>query len=142
MTVVFQLGNWEELGAEAYCIRHAVFVLEQGVPVELEHDEHDGASLHLLLRQDGVAIATGRLLDDGHIGRIAVLAPYRRQGHGRRVMLALIDEASRRGHSVLHLHAQTDAQAFYAALGFVAMGAIFMEAGIPHVQMSKQLRRV
>ncbi len=140
MTSAIRLGTWDELGAEAYRIRREVFVREQGVPEALENDEHDAASLHLLLQdQRGVLVATGRLLADGHVGRIAVLAPYRGQGHGRRVMQALIEEASRRGQAVVRLHAQTAAQAFYAALGFVATGDVFMEAGIPHVEMSKRL---
>jgi len=135
-SAAIRLGGWAELGAEAYAIRHAVFVVEQGVPVELEHDENDTTALHILLTtQDGEPIATGRLLGDGHIGRVAVLAAHRRQGHGHRLMRVLIAEAGRRGHPELILHAQTDAQAFYADLGFVQMGAIFMEAGIPHVGM-------
>jgi predicted GNAT family N-acyltransferase len=133
---VIRLGSWVELGAEAYAIRHEVFVREQGVPVELERDEHDATALHILLTgQDGLPIATGRLLPDGHVGRIAVRAAYRRQGYGQRIMRALIDEANRRGHTELLLHAQTEAETFYAGLGFEKLGAVFMEAGIPHVAM-------
>ncbi|MDB5802205.1 MAG: putative acetyltransferase [Rhodocyclales bacterium] len=136
MTPVLRLGSWDELGAEAYSLRHAVFVLEQGVPVELEHDEHDATALHVLLFDDlGNVLATGRLLADGHIGRVAVLAAHRHRGYGTRIMQALIAEAGRRGHTCLLIHAQTNAQGFYAALGFEPLGQIFMEAGIPHVGM-------
>ena len=139
MTAAVRLGNWDELGIAAYAIRHQVFVLEQGVPVELEHDEHDTMALHALLSLGDAPIATGRLLADGHLGRIAVLEAHRRQGHGQRLMQVLIDAARQRGHSELILHAQTDAQAFYAGLGFSSMGEIFMEAGIPHIGMRLQL---
>ncbi len=54
-------------------------------------------------------------------------------------MQALIAEASRRGHASLLLHAQVDAQSFYAALGFEPLGGIFMEAGIPHIGMRLKL---
>ncbi|MDB5887488.1 MAG: family N-acetyltransferase [Rhodocyclales bacterium] len=140
MTTALRLGSWDELGEQAYRLRHSVFVEEQGVPVELEHDEHDATALHVLLLDDeGMALATGRLLSDGHIGRVAVLAQQRGQGHGRRVMRALIEEAARRGHAFVILHAQTDAQAFYASLGFEPVGEVFMEAGIPHVGMRLKL---
>ncbi|HSD38648.1 MAG TPA: GNAT family N-acetyltransferase [Rhodocyclaceae bacterium] len=139
MTAVVRLGSWDELGVAAYAIRHQVFVLEQGVPVELELDEHDATALHALLSVGDVPIATGRLLADGHLGRIAVLEAHRRHGHGQRLMQALIDIARQRGYGELILHAQMRAQAFYAGLGFCPMGAAFMEAGIPHIGMRLQL---
>jgi predicted GNAT family N-acyltransferase len=143
MTPRLRLGSWDELGTQAYRIRHAVFVLEQGVPVELEHDEHDAAALHaLLLDENGSGLATGRLLADGHIGRVAVLAEYRGQGLGKRVMQALIAEGARREHAALLLHAQLDAVPFYAALGFAPLGKVFMEAGIAHVGMRMALREI
>ena len=37
------------------------------------------------------------------------------------------------------LHAQTQAQGFYAANGYEPEGELFMEAGIEHVRMSKDL---
>ena len=64
-------------------VREAVFVTEQQVPREIEMDEHDASSRHVLARDaDGGAIGTGRLLVDGHIGRMAVLAGWRRHGRG------------------------------------------------------------
>src|SRR4051812_47023025 len=126
MIPAVRLGSWAELGLEAYAIRHAVFVREQGVPVELEQDEHDESSLHVLLQDEtGVSLATGRLLSDGHIGRVAVLAEYRRQGIGRRVMQVLMAEAGRRGHAHVFLNAQMEAQTFYAGLGFETVGELF-----------------
>jgi predicted GNAT family N-acyltransferase len=136
--VSIRLGCWSDLGTEAYAIRHEVFVVGQGVPVELEHDENDATALHVLLI-DGIPIATGRLLPDGHIGRVAVLEAHRGQGHGRRLMQVLIEQARARGHAELILHAQTNAQAFYADLGFEQMGRVFMEAGIPHIGMRMRL---
>jgi predicted GNAT family N-acyltransferase len=141
MTALLRLGSWDELGAEAYRIRHAVFVVEQGVPVELEHDEHDALALHALLLDENCAgLATGRLLFDGHIGRVAVLAGHRGQGLGKSVMQALIAEGLRREYAALLLHAEVDAVPFYAALGFESQGEVFMEAGIPHVGMRMALR--
>lgn len=75
-----QLGSWEELRNEASAIRFEVFVQEQQVPLELELDEMDRLSLHALaFDAQGRAIATGRLLPDGHIGRMAVLSSERKK---------------------------------------------------------------
>ncbi len=121
-------------------IRFRVFVDEQGVPAELEHDAQDALALHLLARtRDGVAFATARMLDDGHIGRIAVLPAWRGRGVGSALLEALIDIAHRRGIPAVYLHAQCRAEAFYRRLGFVAEGGIFDDAGIAHRRMSLRL---
>ena len=51
-------------------VRTAVFIEEQGVPAEIERDAHDADSIHALGLLDGQPVATGRLLSDGHIGRV------------------------------------------------------------------------
>jgi predicted GNAT family N-acyltransferase len=131
-------GTWNELGALARPVREAVFVAEQGVPLALEWDEHDAVSLHVIARDNqGVVIGTGRLLPDGHIGRLAVLARWRGQDVGRALMERLINEASKRQHQFLLLHAQVQALGFYEKLGFVVEGGVFMEAGIPHRLMRR-----
>lgn len=77
------LGPWERLGAEARGIRFAVFIVEQGVPAEMELDDYDAVSLHAMAyTRNGTPVATGRLLPDGHIGRIAVLKQARGAGVG------------------------------------------------------------
>ena len=121
-------------------IRYRVFVDEQGVPAELEHDAQDALALHLLARTlDGIPFATARMLDDGHIGRIAVLPAWRGRGVGSALLEALIGIAHRRGIPAVYLHAQCRAEAFYRRLGFVAEGAIFDDAGIAHRRMSLRL---
>ena len=88
---------------------------------------------------DGSPIATGRLLPDGHLGRFAVLAPWRGRGIGRAVMDSLLDEAESRKVACLMLHAQIQAEGFYRSFGFCADGDVFLEAGIPHRLMTKRL---
>jgi predicted GNAT family N-acyltransferase len=133
-------GTWEELGTLARPLREAVFVVEQGVPLALEWDEFDAISRHVVARDHtGRVIGTGRLLPDGHIGRIAVAADWRGKDVGRALMERLIEEAIQQQHKILLLHAQTCAVGFYAKLGFVAEGPEFMEAGIPHRQMRRYL---
>ena len=109
---------------------------EQGVPPALEWDGRDGEALHLLAENDvGQAIGTGRLLPDGHIGRLAVSAHWRNRGIGAALLRELVAIARERGAGTLFLHAQTRAVEFYRRGGFVAEGPEFMEAGIPHQRM-------
>lgn len=134
------LGTWDRLGEDAYRIRHEVFVVEQAVPAELELDEQDAVSVHAVAYEaDNTPIATGRLLPDGHIGRMAVCKRARGRGVGGQVLNALIEQAEANGHTKLVLHAQTHAMAFYEAHGFVGQGAEFIEAGILHREMSRSL---
>ncbi len=117
-----------------------MFIEEQRVPESLEWDEFDAVSLHLLAETEaGMVIATGRLLPDGHIGRMAVLPEWRRRGVGYAVLLVLIEAARARGDQSVRLHAQVHALGFYGKAGFVAEGPVFDDAGIPHRTMSCRL---
>ena len=121
-------------------VRDAVFVVEQGVPPEVERDEWDQRSDHALaLDRDCRVVGTGRLLPDGHIGRMAVLPEWRGHGIGGRILASLIARAHERGMRRVVLNAQTHAVPFYARHGFTAFGDEFMEAGIPHVAMAREV---
>ena len=84
-------------------------------------------------------MATGRLLPDGHIGRMAVLRVARGTGMGASVLDALMAKAAELGYGELILNAQTHAAPFYARVGFEQVGEEFEEAGIPHIEMRKRL---
>jgi predicted GNAT family N-acyltransferase len=130
------LQNWDHAKPGAQAVRLDVFVVEQHVPLEMEWDEMDAVCLHaLVLDEEGAAVATGRLLPDGHIGRMAVRKALRGGGIGSMVLRALMDEARRRGDRSVLLSAQIHAAPFYARHGFVREGEEFIEAGIPHVCM-------
>ena len=134
-----ELLEWPAAQEEAKRIRFIVFVEEQGVPADLEMDENDAESLHALAYADGQAIGTGRLLPDGHIGRMAVLKQWRGRGAGKAMLRRLIDAARRRGHREVALSAQVHALEFYRAEGFEPQGAVYEEAGIPHQAMRLRL---
>ena len=130
------LDSWDTLAEAATLVRFAVFVDEQQVPAEIELDEFDAVSLHaVVFDEHNNPVATGRLLPDGHIGRMAVMASARGSGVGGMVLQALIEEGRRRGHKALVLSAQTHAIGFYAKYGFVAEGDIYLDAGIDHRDM-------
>ena len=130
---------WQEAAQEAYLIRKQVFIEEQGVPEDMELDEHDPLAKHALAYQDGLCVGTGRLvrLDNDHaqIGRMAVLSAYRNQSIGTAILSRLIALAKAEGILVLVLHSQISALPFYAKFGFVAEGPIYDEAGIAHRNM-------
>jgi len=130
-----ELARWSAAKAEAQRIRFAVFVEEQGVPADVELDEWDAQSLHALAFHGNLAFGTGRLLPDGHIGRMAVLKSSRSKGVGRAILRALIDAARRRGDREVLLSAQVHAVGFYRAEGFRPEGPVYEEAGIPHQAM-------
>jgi predicted GNAT family N-acyltransferase len=133
------LADWDAARTEASRIRLRVFVEEQRVPAEIELDEHDAQSLHALAYLQGRAVGTGRLLPDGHIGRMAVLREARARGVGGAILARLVDEAGRRGLRELVLSAQTHAVPFYRRHGFAARGGVYEEAGIPHQEMRRVL---
>jgi len=133
-----EVRGWGEAEACVMPVRTEVFVVEQGVPAEIERDALDAVCRHAIARDaGGRVIATGRLLPDGHIGRMAVLRTARGAGVGGAVLQALIAEAARRGLPEVALNAQTHALAFYLRHGFEAVGEVFMEAGIPHRAMRR-----
>jgi len=123
-------------------VREAVFINEQSVPRELELDAIDSQCAHVLARDDlGHPIGTGRLMPDGRIGRMAVLAGWRNRGVGGVMLQRLLEIARTRGLESVHLHAQIDAKHFYARHGFAVCGAQFTEANISHVPMRLTLQR-
>jgi predicted GNAT family N-acyltransferase len=136
-----------------FAVRKEVFVVEQGVPQDIEYDAYDADAVHVLaVRGDGVPLGTGRLLYGeaaaaktggdpavGSLGRLAVAKAARGLGVGAALVRAIEDAARERGLSAVDLHAQTHALGFYERLGYVAYGAEFPDAGIPHRAMRRVL---
>jgi predicted GNAT family N-acyltransferase len=136
-----RLADWAAEGRALAQIRHRVFVVEQNVPAELEWDGIDDACRHAIAEdRQGTAIGCGRLLPDGHVGRMAVLAGWRRSGVGGAILELLVELARELDHAEVVLNAQVHALQFYAGHGFVARGPEFSEAGIPHREMVRTLR--
>ncbi|MEU1176195.1 GNAT family N-acetyltransferase [Streptomyces sp. NPDC005820] len=136
-----------------FAVRKEVFVGEQGVPEDLEYDEHDAGAVHVLaVRTDGIPLGTGRLLFGaaaaertggdpavGSLGRLAVAREARGLGVGVALVRAIEEAAQARGLTAVDLHAQTRALGFYERLGYAAYGPEELEAGIPHRSMRRSL---
>jgi predicted GNAT family N-acyltransferase len=138
--VRIELMPWEQARSIAGPIRFSIFVGEQNVPPGIELDEKDVDCIHAIAYDEaGQAIGTGRLLPDGHIGRMAVVKEWRRRGVGAALLKALTEEARKRGHKEVALSAQLQALEFYRAHGFTAEGKVYEEAGILHQAMRRSL---
>ena len=136
MAITLTLDNWATQKEAARAIRYQVFVVEQNVPIELEWDDMDDVCLHAnASNTQGEVLGTGRLLPDGHIGRMAVAANARGLGVGGQILQALMQAAQQRGDKRVVLNAQIQAQNFYAKYGFTQFGETFMDADIPHIAM-------
>lgn len=134
-------------------VRREVFVVEQNVPEELEYDEYDATSVHVLaVAADGTALGTGRLihgdtaleLTGGRagrvlLGRLAVVQAARGTGLGASLVRAIEAAGIARGAVELELHAQVQALGFYERLGYAAEGPVYDDAGIPHRTMTRVL---
>jgi len=121
-------------------IRFKVFVEEQGVDPQLEVDGRDSQCLHAIAYRGDTPIGTGRLLPDGHIGRLAVLKAHRSQGVGRKILLKLIEAARERSWSRVELSSQVQAISFYEKFGFERFGDTYLDAGIVHTDMALDLK--
>ncbi|MFW2372643.1 MAG: GNAT family N-acetyltransferase [Gammaproteobacteria bacterium] len=130
--------SWQQHQAEIRNIRLKVFVEEQQVPIELEWEGNDD-DYHYVLALDNKnqAIATGRIGADGHIGRMAVLKPWRHKGVGSTMLEALLEYAQQQNIDRIFLNSQSSAIPFYEKQGFQIISEEFMDAGIPHKTMEK-----
>lgn len=132
----------DEIAAIKY-IRTIVFQEEQGVSADLEFDGLDEGSTHFLAYLDGKAVGTARIREiDANtikIERLAVLPEARKQGIGKKLMESALDAIFTRHKSLAVVHAQAYIANLYQQLGFEIVGASFVEAGIAHVKMVKQL---
>ena len=132
--------DWQENETALNAVRRAVFIEEQRVPAALEWDGLDESCHHVLVTAAGNRpVGTGRMKPDGHIGRMAVLRGYRRQGIGSAILTALLDFARQQQCTGVYLHAQVAAIPFYEKHGFTVDGKQFMDAGIPHRSMVMRL---
>jgi ribosomal protein S18 acetylase RimI-like enzyme len=112
----------------------------------LEADGRDGSADHAVVcAADGSVAATGRLLDPGPpgavgaVGRVATRPRLRGRGFGLAVMGALERRSIERGLEAIELHAQVSAVGFYERQGYVGIGERYLEAGIEHLTMRKEL---
>ena len=120
-------------------IRQQVFIDEQKIDPAKVFDGQDADAVHVLLRLNDRYVGSGRMLEDGQIGRLAVIAAYRGMGFGAEMVRALIEAAGHHRLKRVHLGSQKHAVGFYKKLGFSICGKTYIEADIEHVPMDKKI---
>ncbi|WP_026905764.1 GNAT family N-acetyltransferase [Paucisalibacillus globulus] len=126
----------------AYQVRTIVFVEEQKVPIEEEIDRHDETAIHFVGYKDNIPITASRLRfveEYGKLERICVLKEYRGKSFGKELILAMENIIREKGFNKAKLNAQTHAENFYKKLGYISVSGEFLDAGIPHVTMIKEI---
>lgn len=142
MSVEVRAVRGDDELAAALALRRAVFVEEQGVPLEEELDEHDSEALHLVALDGGTVVGTCRLLparDALKLGRMAVAPAARRRGVAARLIEKAEAHARAQGVGAIRLSSQLGARPVYERAGYAAYGDEFLDAGIEHVMMEKTL---
>ncbi|GGB40376.1 N-acetyltransferase [Lentibacillus populi] len=135
-------ANSDQEIKQAFQVRTTVFVDEQHVPPEEELDHFDKEAVHFIVIQNDSPIAASRLRfagDYGKLERICVLKEQRGKSYGAQLIQAMETETAKKGYRKAKLNAQTHAENFYKRLGYETVSGEFLDAGIPHVTMIKQL---
>jgi ElaA protein len=133
---VFELHN-------IYMARQQVFAIEQNCAY-LDADGLDEVSHHVAAwsSEHRVPLAYARIVEPGakyaepSIGRVLTTSGARGTGLGRELMRrAIIHTVQAFPGQGIRISAQSRLQAFYAQMGFVAVGAPYLEDGIVHTEM-------
>lgn len=136
--VILPVPVFSTLCNAAFALRREVFVCEQHVPEEEEHDQYDLTATHFVAIADGEVVGTLRLIEMAEhmkIGRVATRLQYRGRGIARKLIAAAMAHARASGRDRFYLTAQSDKLGFYESLGFVAFGPEFSDGGMPHRAM-------
>jgi len=139
---IVKFHNGKSNFEDAYSVREAVFIYEQGFQNEV--DEIDNICTHCVIYNEDIPVACGRFYSEAEnevtIGRIAVLKEYRLMHLGSQVMKAIEEKARDLGYAKAGLSAQCRAQRFYEKLGYTASGEIYLDEHCPHIHMEKKLQ--
>jgi ElaA protein len=141
----WQWSSFDQLtGRQLYTIlaaRAAVFVVEQNCPY-LDTDGYDYAAEHLTGWVENDVAAYLRLLGpdtkfrEPSLGRIITTAEYRGTGAGRTMMAEGLRHAAKRYPGAdVRIGAQERLQQFYESFGFRKASEMYLEDGIPHIEM-------
>ncbi len=133
--IVIKTVGFKESFTDIEEIRTSVFIKEQHVPIEMEWDEFDNDSMHILAYYNNKPVGTARLLNDGHIGRMAVLKDYRNRNIGQNMLKYILKLAKNKSIQRIQLSAQEHAVEFYKKYGFSVTSDVYLDAGIPHYDM-------
>ena len=134
-----EIVKWIDGLSQLKNIREKVFIQEQKVTPQLEWDGMDEKAIHFLVFNDKAAIGCARAIvikDHMQLGRMAVLKEYRGQGIGSALIEKAMTTAKRNQLSAIYISAQCHAIDFYKKFGFEVTSDIYLDAEIPHRDMT------
>lgn len=134
----FKVTN--NLTEEEKMIRETVFIDEQ--KFKIEFDDTDDIATHIVMYLDNQPVGCCRLYkqeNEYHIGRIAVLKPYRGNGYGEKILLKAERVTKEKGAECIKLSAQVRASGFYEKLGYKKYGEIYFDEYCEHIAMKKDI---
>ena len=136
--IIFKVTN--TLSEDEKMIRETVFIEEQ--KFKIEFDDTDDIATHIVMYIDNNPVGCCRLYkqeNEYHIGRIAVLKPYRGKGYGEKILLNAERVAKEKGADSISLSAQVRASGFYEKLGYKKHGEIYFDEYCEHIAMKKYI---
>jgi len=137
-----EIVKWIDGLSQLKNIREKVFIQEQKVTPQLEWDGMDEKAIHFLVFNDNAAIGCARAIvikDHMQLGRMAVLKEYRGQGIGSALIEKAMTTAKLNQLSAIYISAQCHAIDFYKKFGFEVTSDIYLDAEIPHRDMTLKL---
>jgi len=150
--MIFHAAGFAELDTSTLYallkLRTDIFVVEQQCAyAELDGRDAEPGTRHLWFEKNRVPVAYLRMLTDiepgaegdievTRIGRVATVKEAREQGLAGKLVTAAMAAA---GTRPCVLDAQTDVAKFYERYGFHQTGPEFVEDGIPHVPMRREI---
>ncbi|WP_286267229.1 GNAT family N-acetyltransferase [Thalassotalea atypica] len=129
---------WEQAEPLLKDVRERVFICEYRIPKSIEFDRKDRTAYHMLVCDDITQepIATGRILNTGEIGRIAVVMEHRKLKLDQIVIQGLMQIAKELSLNEVFIHSPLDAVEYFRKNKFYTVGSVFMEAGLPKQRMA------
>ena len=126
-------------------LRTEVFVVEQNC-VYQDLDNKDQKAIHIYYKENDEIVAYTRIFKSGDyyknpsIGRVVVSKKKRRKELGKKIMISSIEYIKKnlKGDKI-ELSAQKYLDKFYKDLGFHKTGKDYLEDGIPHQRMIKEI---
>lgn len=134
-----EIVKWIDGLSQLKNIREKVFIQEQKVTPQLEWDGMDENAMHFLVFKDEEAIGCARAVvikNYMQLGRMAVLKEYRGQGIGSALLEKAMTIAKLNQLSAIYISAQCHAIDFYKKFGFEVKSDIYLDAEIPHRDMT------
>jgi predicted GNAT family N-acyltransferase len=127
-------------------IRNTVFVNEKKVSADIERDSSDSIGPgcdHWLIRDGSRDVGTLRCLycpkEIIKVQRFCILSEYRGHGFGKQALAYLESHYRERGFKRMELDSKYAVHHFYEKCGFLKVSEVFIEAGVEHVRMIKEL---